>query len=68
MRDDSTVNLNDLEITAVIKCPYCGKSKIFSYFNASGMISSNCSVCTRMVLWDLDNMTAYKASVKKFAS
>lgn len=23
---------------------------------------------TRMVLWDLDNMTAYKASVKKFAS
>lgn len=53
MRDDSTVNLNDLEITAVIKCPYCGKSKMFSYFNASGMISSNCSVCTRMVLWDL---------------
>lgn len=49
MRDDSTVNLNDLEITAVIKCPYCGKSKMFSYFNASGMISSNCSVCTSII-------------------
>lgn len=68
MGDSYTVNLNDLNTTAIIKCPYCGKSKAYSYNNSTGMFSSECGTCKRIVLWDFDNKTAYKASAKKFAS
>lgn len=68
MDENYTININDLEVTDIIKCPYCGRSKTFSYFNATGMISNTCNVCGRIVLWDLDNGTAYKAEAKKFAS
>lgn len=67
MQEDYTVNLNDLETTGIIKCPYCGKGKAFIY-SATGMQSSGCSVCKRIVLWDFDHKAAYKASAKKFAS
>lgn len=67
MDADYTVNLNDLESTGIIECPYCGKGKAYIY-GATGMQSSGCSVCKRIVLWDFDNKTAYKASAKKFAS
>lgn len=63
---DFTVNLNDLTTTGVIKCPYCGKGKAYIYNNATGMLSSACSICKRIVLWDFDHITAYKASAKKF--
>ena len=66
MQEDYTVNLNDLETTGIIKCPYCGKGKAFIY-SATGMQSSGCSVCKRIVLWDFDHKAAYKASAKKFA-
>ena len=67
MGDDFTVNLNDLKMTGVIKCPYCGKSKAYIYNDASGMFSSECGRCKRLVLWDFDHKAAYKASAKKFA-
>lgn len=67
MQEDYTVNLNELETTGIIKCPYCGKGKAFIY-SATGMQSSGCSVCKRIVLWDFDHKAAYKASAKKFAS
>ena len=67
MQEDYTVNLNDLETTGIIKCAYCGKGKAFIY-SATGMQSSGCSVCKRIVLWDFDHKAAYKASAKKFAS
>ncbi len=68
MGDNYTVNLNDLNTTAIIKCPYCGKSKAYSYNNATGMFSSECGTCKRIELWDFDHKAAYKASAKKFAS
>lgn len=64
--NDYTVNLNDLEMTGVIKCPYCSKSKTYIYNNATGMFSNECGVCRRIVLWDFDHKTAHKASAKKF--
>lgn len=62
-----TVNLNDLESTGIIACPYCGKGKAYIY-GAARMQSSGCSVCKRIVLWDFGHNVAYKASAKKFAS
>ena len=66
MDTDYTVNLNDFESTAVIECPYCGKGKAYIY-GATGMQSSGCSVCKRIVLWDFDHNIAYKACAKKYA-
>ena len=63
---DLVVNLNELEQDAVIECPYCSKGKRYSY-GAKGKESSNCHICKRMVLWDFDNMTAFKARVKKYS-
>lgn len=63
MDTEYVINLNKMETTAVIECPYCGKSKAYSY-GASGKLSSNCSVCKRLVLWDIDEEKAYKASAK----
>lgn len=65
MQTDYVVNLNDLESTGNIKCPYCGKGKTYIY-GATGMQSSGCCICKRIVLWDFDHETAYKASAKKF--
>ncbi len=62
---DDVVDLNSLDSDGSISCPYCQKSSAFLY-GASGMISHACSNCTRMVLWDFDNKTAYKARVRKF--
>lgn len=64
---DDVVDLNSLVPTGVIKCPYCGRGKLYVY-SASGMISNSCGNCNRMVLWDFDHYTAYKAKVRKFAS
>lgn len=64
---DTIINLNDLEQDAVIECPYCHKSKTYSY-GAKGKESSNCHICGRLVLWDFDRMTAYRAKAKKYAS
>ena len=52
---DYIVNLNELDTTSVIECPYCGRSKAYSYKNATGMFSSQCSTCKRIVLWDFDS-------------
>ena len=65
---DFTVNLNELEITAILECPYCGKGKVYVYKGSKGANSSGCSKCRRIVLWDFDNYKAYKATAKKFAS
>lgn len=62
---DDVVDLNTLRTDGSIACPYCQKSKAFLY-GASGMISHSCGNCNRMVLWDFDHKTAYKARVKKF--
>lgn len=42
MKSDYTVNLNDLESTGIIVCPYWGKGKAYVY-GATGMQSSGCS-------------------------
>ena len=68
MGTDYTVNLNDLETTGVIECPYCGRSKAYVYKNATGMISTACNVCNRIILYDFDNGKAYKANAKKYVS
>lgn len=65
--DDCIVNLNDLESDGSITCPYCAKGRAYTY-GATGMVSFPCSRCNRMVLWDYDHKTAYKAKVRKFAS
>ena len=44
---------------------YKGKAYIYG---ATGMQSSGCCICKRIVLWDFDHKTAYKASAKKFVS
>ena len=62
---DIVINLNDLSQDAVVECPYCHKGKTYSY-GAKGKESSNCHVCGRMVLWDFDRMTAFRAKVRKF--
>ena len=62
---DMVINLNDLNQDAVIECPYCRKGKTYSY-GAKGRESSNCHVCGRMVLWDFDRMTAFRARVRRF--
>jgi len=67
MKVDCLVNLNDLESSGIIKCPYCEKGREILY-NASGMSSHNCDRCHRMVLWDYDSKVAYKAKVRKYAS
>ena len=60
-------NLNDLEKTGVIECPYCEKGKNFSY-GAKGKSSSACRNCGRIVLWDFDRLKAYKAYPRNHAS
>lgn len=64
---DDVVDLNSLTPSGAIDCPYCGKGKSYVY-NATGMQSSTCCKCNRMVLWDFDHMKSYKARVRKFAS
>lgn len=64
---DNTVDLNSLEATDIIKCPYCGKGKTYVY-TATGMSSNPCGVCHRIALWDFDHHIAYKANIRKFAS
>lgn len=64
---EDIVDLNSLQSTGSIKCPYCSKGRSFLY-SATGMMSNPCGNCHRMVLWDFDNRTAYKARVRKFAS
>lgn len=67
MKDDFTVNLDDLESDGMIACPYCCKGKQYMY-GTKGLSSHACDRCHRMVLWDFDNKTAYKAKVRRFAS
>ncbi len=62
---DDVVDLNSLKSTGSIKCPYCKKGRSVIY-SATGMVSNPCGNCHRMVLWDYDNNTAYKASVRTF--
>ena len=64
---EDVVDLNSLQATGSIKCPYCNKGRSFLY-SATGMVSNPCGNCHRMVLWDFDNCTAYKARVRKFAA
>ena len=61
---EKTVDLNTFEIKVVLKCPYCSKGKSYSYVH-SGLSSSACSNCGRIVLWDFDNGIAYKANQKR---
>lgn len=67
MDSEYIVDLNSLKPDGTIDCPYCGKGKTYAY-NTTGMQSSCCSKCNRMVLWDYDHMIAYKAKVRKFVS
>jgi transcription elongation factor Elf1 len=62
---DYTVNLNEKNLTAVLNCPYCGKSKVYIY-NATGSQSSQCGICKRMVLWDFNLLKAYKVNARNF--
>lgn len=64
---DDVVDLNTLISTGSIKCPYCGKSRS-DMFGTSGLASNQCRTCGRLVLWDFDHMTAYKAKARKYAS
>lgn len=63
---DYVFDLNTLETTGIIECPYCGRSKAYVYNNATGKLSSACNIWGRIVLWDFDNKTAYKARAKKY--
>ena len=49
---DYVFDLNTLETTGIIECPYCGRSKAYVYNNATGKLSSVCNICGRIVLWD----------------
>ena len=62
---DDVVDLNTLNADGDISCPYCKKGKAFVY-TASGMVSLKCGNCHRMVLWDFDHGTAYKANMRKY--
>jgi hypothetical protein len=64
---DDVVDLNSLPSTGSIPCPYCGKASSVMY-GTKGLASNRCEKCHRIVLWDYDNYTAYKASARKFAS
>ena len=61
---EALVDLNQLKVTGVIKCPYCIRGKVYSY-GASGRSSQPCSICNNIMLCDFDRMIAYKANVKK---
>ncbi len=63
---DDVVDLNTLTPSGEISCPYCEKAKAYVY-DATGMESRPCNICKRMVLWDFDNLKAYKARVRRFA-
>lgn len=65
---DDVVDLNSLNSIGSIPCPYCHKAHAVMYGGAAGLVSSKCDTCHRIVLWDYDNNTAYKASARKFAS
>lgn len=64
---DKVIDLNNLDMNGTVICPYCGKGKDYIY-NASGKVSHPCVNCKRMVLWDYDSNTAFKARVKKYVS
>ena len=51
---DYVFDLNTLESTGIIECPYCDRSKAYVYNNATGKLSSACNICGRIVLWDFD--------------
>ena len=46
---DYIFDLNTLETTGIIECPYCGHSKAYVYNNATGKLSSACNICGRIV-------------------
>ena len=46
---DYIFDLNTLETTGIIECPYCGRSKAYVYNNATGKLSSACNICGRIV-------------------
>lgn len=62
---DYIVDLNKKELTAVLSCPYCDKSKVYVY-NATGLQSSKCAICKRMVLWDFNHLKSYRVRVRKY--
>ena len=59
------INLNDLSLYSVIKCPYCDVNGIYSY-EKTGKFSSKCPRCNRIVLWDVDNNVGYKVKARKY--
>lgn len=64
MENDKIIELNELNLISIIKCPYCSKGRMYAYAEV-GLISSSCSNCNRIVLWDIKNKTAYKARAKQ---
>lgn len=65
--EDVLIDLNNLESTGSLSCPYCGKGRLILYGKMLGKESSNCANCHRLVLWDFDDMKAYKAKARKFS-
>ena len=63
---DFVFDLNTLKTTGIIACPYCGRSKAYVLNNATGKLSRVCNACGKIVLWDFDNKTAYKARAKRY--
>ena len=64
---DYYVDLNGMEATGVIDCPYCSKGKMYMY-NSKGKASLNCGRCNKIVLWDFDKGIGFKAKPRKHAS
>lgn len=52
---DYIFDLNTLETTGIIECPYCGRSKAYVYNNATGKLSSACNICGRIVPFNTDD-------------
>lgn len=64
---DYIYNLDDLQKSGEVKCPYC--NKIISYaYEIRGKQSCQCSRCKKYVLIDYDKMTAFKVRARKYVS
>lgn len=67
LNDSMLIDLNSIESSGSLSCPYCGKGKLILYGKMQGKESSNCAKCGRLVLWDFDDMRAFKAKARKFS-
>jgi len=52
------IESDNLELKGVIKCPGCGKGKVYAYNDAKGHTSVRCHKCNKTIMVDNETLSA----------